>query len=193
MVKNVAGTWCCDSHNVNRVISGLKVTGIRERPKFMGVPGPGLSTGGGDFFSGKKRGRRLFFSEKKGAPSFSAKKRGHRVFFCDKKGGNDFFQEKRGGEEVFWHTRRGGKTFFSSESRGANTFFLGWKVVQDFFCFLGIPFRVSYRAMVMVSNKFWVYCWIDISCLKSGSFRANMGLRNGLISFLEVDWFCSLS
>ena len=41
-----------------------KVPFVRERPKFMGYPGRVYRQGSGDFFSGKKRGRRLFLSEK---------------------------------------------------------------------------------------------------------------------------------
>ena len=143
MVKNVAGTWCCDSHNVNRVISGLKVTGIRERPKFMEVPGPGLSTEGRRLFSGKKRGRRLFSAKKRGRRVFQRKKGGTGFSFATKKVARTFFKKKRGARRFFDIPEEGGKTFFSSESRGANTFFLGWKVVQEFF-FVSQEFRFGF-------------------------------------------------
>ena len=55
---------------------------LKGASKIYGVPGPGLSTGGGDFFSAKKKGATRFFQQKK---------RGRRVFFSEKKGGDEFF------------------------------------------------------------------------------------------------------
>ena len=84
-----------------RVISNSAQWGASKgASKIYGAPGPGLSTG-------KKRGRRLFFSEKTGGAEFSsAKKRGRGVCMTyQKRGINTFFQGKV--EAMFLHPKIG--------------------------------------------------------------------------------------
>ena len=122
------------------------------------------------------RGRRLFFSEKKGAPSFFSDKRGCRFFFIEK-WPMTFFQENKAGEVFFFTIPREsrGRVLFSGERRGAGLS-----------SFSGIPLPAQYWAMVMVSNKCRAYCWIDISYLKSGSFRAVWAWEIVLSVFLRL-------
>ena len=115
-----------------------------------------------------RQGAATFFQVKKGDSDFlSAKNRTRRVFSA-----KDFFQEKRGARS-FWTYKKRGQYYFAKKNREGGSF-------------SGNPLRVQNRTMVMVSNKCWRYCWIDIPCLKCGSFRANMDLRNGLVIFLRL-------
>ena len=66
---------------------------IKGWVKIYGVPGPGPSTGGENFFSKKIRGKKTFFQRKKG---------GRILFFRKNKGGEDFFSKKIRGATTFF-------------------------------------------------------------------------------------------
>ena len=122
------------------------------------------------------RGRRLFFSEKKGAPSFFSDKRGCRFF--SSKNGRWLFSKKTKQAKCFFFTiprESRGRALFSGERRGAGLS-----------SFSGIPLPAQYWAMIMVSNKCRAYCWIDISYLQSGSFRAVLAWEIVLSVFLRL-------
>ena len=132
---------------------------------------------------------RAFFwkdlSEGRGRRLFSAKKRGRRAFSAIK-GGVDFFSSKNG-RWLFSKKTKQAKCFFTipRESRG-RVLFSGERRGAGLSSFSGIPLPVQYWAMVMVSNKCRAYCWIDISYLKSGSFRAVWAWEIVLSVFLRL-------
>ena len=68
---------------VNSATGPISVNG-KGVSKIYGLPGQGLSTGGVDFFSVEKRGRRVFFSKIKGATSFFQRNKGGKKFFLRK-------------------------------------------------------------------------------------------------------------
>ena len=86
---------------------------IRERAKFIWIPGRVYRQRGRHFFWKKKWGARTFFQQKKGGQVvFSSWKKGATTFFRRKKGGKSFIIDlKMGGQYFSWQHRWGSDLF----------------------------------------------------------------------------------